>query len=154
MAAALLGRYLARSGYQSTIKIFSAGLIENPQEKSDERAKLAAEELGVSLASHRPMRLTPGLIEAADVIFLMDRINEARIVAAYPKVKGKIFFLGSVSADQRSAIEIRDPGAGDLRAVRRCYLKLDTHVRRLASLLISSQLGRNVQTVGSIAEAR
>jgi predicted ATP-grasp superfamily ATP-dependent carboligase/protein-tyrosine-phosphatase len=141
MAAALLRKYLARSNCQTGLEVFSAGLIQNVQEQSDERAKAAAHEFGISLDDHRPGRLTPMLILGADVIFLMDRFNEARMLAAYPEARTKMFLLGSLNNDRTGypGVEIQDPGLGDVADVRRCYLRLDIHVRKLAEMLLSSR---------------
>jgi predicted ATP-grasp superfamily ATP-dependent carboligase/protein-tyrosine-phosphatase len=152
MAAALLRKHLAYSGCEAGIEVFSAGLTQDPQEQPDKRAKLAAEEFGISLARHCPVRLTSELIESADVIFLMDRLNEARMFTAYPEAKSKMFLLGSLNVGESGgpAVEICDPGLGDIAEVRRCYLELDVHVRKLANMLLSSgtdrkSLGRPLQ---------
>ncbi len=79
------------------------------------------------------------LILGADVIFLMDRFNEARMLAAYPEARTKMFLLGSLNNDRTGypGVEIQDPGLGDVADVRRCYLRLDIHVRKLAEMLLN-----------------
>jgi protein-tyrosine-phosphatase/predicted ATP-grasp superfamily ATP-dependent carboligase len=146
MAVALLNRHLARSRFEARFEVLSAGLIERPQEQSDESALRAAAELGISLAQHRPRQLTPKLIETADIIFLMDRLNEARMLAAHPEAKSKMFLLGSLNVNGKrgAALEIQDPGVGDIGKVRRCYSELDIHVRTLANMLVRSQIDGNL----------
>jgi protein-tyrosine-phosphatase len=139
----LLRKYLG-PGYEREVEIVSAGLVEQLQQKADQRAKAAAEELDISLDHHRPQKLTPHLVESADVIFLMDRLNEARILAEYPGVERKTFLLGSVDDDgRRRSVEICDPGLGGLAEVRSCYLQLDTRVRKLADMLVSTLVDRD-----------
>jgi len=137
---------LARSRFEARFEVLSAGLIERPQEQSDESALRAAAELGISLAQHRPRQLTPKLIETADIIFLMDRLNEARMLAAHPEAKSKMFLLGSLNVNGKrgAALEIQDPGVGDIGKVRRCYSELDIHVRTLANMLVRSQIDGNL----------
>jgi protein-tyrosine-phosphatase/predicted ATP-grasp superfamily ATP-dependent carboligase len=146
MAAALLRRHLARSKLEPGIEVFSAGLIEHPQEQSDERAKEAAADLGISLAHHHPERLTAGLIEEADIIFVMDRFNEARMLAAHPAAKSKMFLLASLNVNgHRGPLEIRDPSLGDVAKVRRCYSELEIHVQKLADMLVRTRMDGSVQ---------
>ena len=138
MAEALLRKYLAGSNCHSRISVCSAGLVDEPKGRADERARIVAKEFGVSLDDHRPQRLSPELIERADVIFLMDRINEARIRVSNPAAAKKAFYLGAYTSGHRR-VEIPDPNLGTLADVRFCYHTLDLHARRLADSIQHSQ---------------
>jgi protein-tyrosine-phosphatase len=143
MAAALLRRYLAYSRYGCDIEVLSGGLIEHLQEQVDERAIAAAEEMGIRLSAHRPTRVTAEVIERADIIFLMDRLNEVRMLTVHPQAKDKMLLLGSLGSGRngRRPVEIRDPGNGSLDHIRRCYLQLDNEVRKLSEMLLRSKYG-------------
>jgi protein-tyrosine-phosphatase/predicted ATP-grasp superfamily ATP-dependent carboligase len=137
MAAALLRRSLASADGSARIEVLSAGLIEKPQTQPDSRAIEAANELGISLDRHRPQGLTQQLVADADVILVMDRLNEARMLAAYPDATAKMFLLGSLSNESTNYVsaEISDPGLGDIDEVRRCYRVLEVQIQILADML-------------------
>ena len=139
MAEALLRKYLQASSGQPTIDVASAGLTDQPQERADSRSRAIASEFGVSLESHRPQRLTSELVDQADLIFIMDYFNEARMLVSFGAAKDKVFYLGAFGQERGSRNpEVPDPNLGTLEDVRRCYSGLDEQVRRLATALEAS----------------
>jgi protein-tyrosine-phosphatase len=93
----------------------------------------------VSLEAHRPQRLTQELIDRADLIFIMDYFNEARMLVSFPTAKEKVFYLSTLTRRRGSRNpEIPDPNLGTVDDVRRCYRVLDSHVGELANALKQS----------------
>jgi protein-tyrosine phosphatase len=130
MAAALLAGALAGTERQPTIA--SAGLHAKPYGPADDRGCRAAVELGCSLERHESRMITSEMVEQADVIFVMDRLNEAKLLGRFPYAKGKVRLLGACEPDARQ-LDITDPYDGDLEDVRRCYERLARCVRHLAT---------------------
>lgn len=143
MAAELLRKHLARPGLQKTVSVSSAGLIASPEQHADYRARIVAGEFGVSLDDHRPRQLTAELIEQADVILVMDYVNEAVLRGSYPDAKSKMFFFGACTDGSEPAgdIEIPDPSLGTLDDVRRSYQRIDIHAKMLADALLANHDG-------------
>jgi protein-tyrosine-phosphatase len=139
MAEAMLRKYLLHSPDRPAIGVASAGLTDQPQERADSRSRAIAGEFGVSLEAHRPQRLTQELIDRADLIFIMDYFNEARMLVSFPAAKDKVFYL-STFGQQRGTRnpEVPDPNLGTVEDVRRCYRGLDLHVEKLANALSRS----------------
>ena len=153
LVEALLRKYLAGSANTARLSVCSAGLIDHPEERADERGRIVAREFGVSLDDHKPRRVTPKLLEEADVIFIMDHLNEARIRVSYPNVTGKTFYLGAYSPGLQNSrcIEVFDPDRGTLADIRRCYRQLDLLARTLVQVLRGGQSEQQMphQPVGS-----
>jgi sugar transferase (PEP-CTERM/EpsH1 system associated) len=142
MAAALARRCLSDLG-AGEIAVLSAGLHAELGRGADGRARMAAGEFGVSLDGHRARPLTRDLVRRADLIFAMDTLNQAEILARYPEAAGKVFLLGAgASARRGRPAEIADPFAGDLDDVRRCYRLVEAGVQRLAGRVARSMRGR------------
>lgn len=138
IAAAMLRQYLPEPERRAFC-IASAGLHANPEGGADARAVLLAREFGISLDDHCPQRLTPELVEQADVIFVMDYRNEAQLLARYPEARHKVFLLGTLTQQRRlSQSEIMDPYNGDTADVRSCYESLQPHIRSLVGCLSST----------------
>ena len=136
MAEAMLRKYLQQSSGRPAIDVASAGLTDQPQERADSRSRAIAGEFGVSLEAHRPQRLTQELIDWADLIFIMDYFNEARMLVSFPTAKHKVFYLSTLSRRRGSRNpEVPDPNLGTVDDVRHCYRALDSHVATLANAL-------------------
>jgi protein-tyrosine phosphatase len=135
MAAALLTKLLTE-GDCPEIAISSAGLRATPKKPADERARIAAIDFGVPLGSHRAQLFTEALGDRADAIFVMDFKNEAQLLSRCPRLRRKVFLLGSLTAGDGSCpVEIRDPYEGTLDDARACYQRLERQVRELARRL-------------------
>jgi protein-tyrosine-phosphatase len=132
MAAALLAQALAASDRQLTIT--SAGLHAKPYGGADERGRSAAVEFGCSLERHESQMVSKEMIDCADVVFVMDRLNEAKLLGRFPHAKDKVRLLGAYDAEA-TRLDITDPYEGELEDVRRCYERLARCVRRLATVL-------------------
>jgi protein-tyrosine-phosphatase/predicted ATP-grasp superfamily ATP-dependent carboligase len=139
MGEALLRKYLKSLPGQPAIDVASAGLTDQPQERADSRSRAIAGEFGVSLEHHRPQRLTPQLIDQADLILIMDYFNEARMLVSFGAARAKVFYLGAFGRENGSRKpQVPDPNLGTLDDVRRCYQALDLQVRKLATALAES----------------
>ena len=154
LAEALLRKHMGALNFQPMLRVSSAGFIYN--ERTDERAKLIATEFGVSLDDGKPQRLTPKMIAQADLILVMDRLNEARLLTLYPAAKQKAFFLTACSDRQRRprSVEIPDPFLGTLNDVRQCCQTLDLHVRKLAEILRAGRAPLNKASAREVLQAR
>jgi len=75
-------------------------------------------------------------VDAADVVIVMDFLNEAELLARFPQAKGKVFLLGEFDRECRSSgLEIPDPYRGDLETVRASYVAVARAVARLAAVV-------------------
>jgi len=118
MAAELLRKHLDESCHNN-IAIVSAGLYAKPGRGADTRAIVVAKEFGISLESHRVQQLTKELIDRADLIFVMDFLNETKLLATYPHAKHKTVMLGGFGLKTNTnPIEIPDPYNSDVSSIR------------------------------------
>jgi protein-tyrosine phosphatase len=109
-------------------------LSAKPGREADARAVAAGRALGVDLESHRAQPLTQALIDEADIIFIMDRLNEAKLLARFPTARGKLRRLGALAKDGRSDL-IEDPYAHDTTHVAAAAMRIDRATAALAALL-------------------
>jgi len=153
MAEALLKRHLQDVG-RWPMAIASAGLHAKPGRGVDERALVAARELGISLDEHRSRQLAPELVAGADLIFVMDYQNEARLLNRFPAASHKVYMLGGRPEDRRAhGVQIPDPYQGSLEDVRRCYRILGTRICDLVAGLTRSEAARGSRATVDVAAA-
>jgi predicted ATP-grasp superfamily ATP-dependent carboligase/protein-tyrosine-phosphatase len=135
LAAASLKQYLSVLD-RNKVHVTSAGLSAVPGRSADQRACQVARETGISLDEHRAQLLTDALMNQADLVFVMDRVLEARLLAAYPRMASKVFLLGNGKEDgNQGSDEIADPYHGDLADVRGCYRLVASRLSQLAPLI-------------------
>jgi protein-tyrosine phosphatase len=133
LAEGLYRRHSAELGTVH-VRVRSAGLSAKPGREADARAVAAGRALGVDLESHRAQPLTQALIDEADIIFIMDRLNEAKLLARFPTARGKLRRLGALAKDGRSDL-IEDPYAHDTTHVAAAAMRIDRATAALAALL-------------------
>jgi len=130
MAAVLFARDLA-AHLRDRISVRSAGLHAVPGRQADARGREVAAELGISLEAHRTRLLTAELVESSDAIFVMDYLNEAKLLARFPHAELKVFLLGAFGDPRDASLVIPDPYTGSLSDVRQCYETLSHRVHAL-----------------------
>ncbi|PYX39192.1 MAG: hypothetical protein DMG75_01650 [Acidobacteria bacterium] len=151
MAEAMFKRALFQRNQDEGIHVLSAGLHATPGREAHPWAQLASEEIGISLTEHRAQRLTPEMVERADVIFAMDFLNKAELLALYPAAKNKIFMLSAYADRPLRYREIPDPYTGNLQVTRECYAVLRICIQRLAEGLISQQAGSTLRSESAVS---
>ncbi len=130
----------ARAGLQSV----SAGLNAKPGRAADARAIRVAGESGVSLAEHKACPLTTKMIDDADVVFVMDGINEARLLHRFPQARRKTVLLGAFAPQRQVEDEIADPYNEDENAIRQCYAVISGCVTQVSKCLGLAEKSRKV----------
>ena len=111
------------------VDVVLSRVARKPGKPADPRAVRLAPTFGVSLATHRATLLDAELIDSTDAIFVMDRINEAKLLAAFPQAAAKLHLLNAPD-------EIPDPYTGTVDNVcGLCYEQLAKCVRKVAAQL-------------------
>jgi protein-tyrosine-phosphatase/predicted ATP-grasp superfamily ATP-dependent carboligase len=126
------------------VSVRSAGLDAINGRQADRRAVRIAPEFGVTLEQHMATRLTEDLVRQADIIFVMDGLNEAQLLHRFPEAAHKVQMLGAYAPSRLCGYEIPDPFTGSEQDVRECYRTLAACVADVAA-----QLGRRSVPVQS-----
>lgn len=142
MAEALFAREVSRSR-NGAFRFRSAGLETHPGLPAPEEARTAATEQGISLADHRTTLLTTEIVDAADVIVVMDYENEATLLARFPSARGKVVMLGAFDPRADSpGPAVADPYGKGLPVVKACYDRLGRAVAQLHADLVHHSFAR------------
>ena len=129
LAAALTRQHGLEQGLRID-RVRSAGLSAKPGREADPRAVAAGRTLGVDLTAHRAQPLTREMVDEAAVIFVMDRLNEARLLARFPDASGRLRRLGALALVDGSDV-IADPYVLDAAAVTAAAERIDRATREL-----------------------
>jgi protein-tyrosine phosphatase len=126
--AGLLARRQLDALGRSDVLSVSAGIRTTQAKRSPREACEAAAAYGLELESHRPLQLTDQLMDAADMVIVMEVGQLAQLRSAYPKHHGRIFLLSLLDAQASRAYErdnIEDPFGRPLAAFHHCYGRIN-----------------------------
>ncbi len=108
MAEELLKKRLVEQGRRD-IEVLSAGVMmaEGLGPTEETQALLAGE--GIDVSQHRSQRVTKELIKKSDLILVMERMHEERILELAPEVKIRVFLLKEFAKIKDNGQGIEDP---------------------------------------------
>jgi protein-tyrosine-phosphatase len=134
-AEALLRQAVEAGRLPARHRISSAGVHAWPGKSADARGVRAARELGTDLTRHRARLLDHATVESADLLLVMDRLNEAELLSRHPGAAHKVVLLGEFDPARPGDPVIADPYMGDLEEVRRSYMRVASAVDGLVRTL-------------------
>jgi protein-tyrosine-phosphatase len=138
VAAACFRRLAAHTGEQAPrFVVESAGLFARAGRSTDARALEVAETMGLSLREHSASPLTAEVVNDADLIVLMDEMNEAVCLSRFPHAEDKVVMLGAFGRLPGEPTEIDDPYMGNLDTVRSCFGRVERAAQGLWSALLN-----------------
>ena len=139
LAEAILTQQLDRTADGFKLVVRSAGLHAVLGTPADSRMQRAAQGIGTSLERHRASPLSLEHLRKSDLIFVMDRLNEAELLARAPFAESKLFLLGELHPSSEHGVEIPDPFSDDDVAAEMCAQRISCCVATLTSVLAAQQ---------------
>ena len=134
MAEAYLKKILSKEN-RTDIEISSAGMmaLEGMGASLETRQVLAEEDIDVG--AHRSRRITKELVDCADIILVMEKIHEERILQMAPEVKNRLFLLKEFAKINDSNLNITDPIGGSLELYREIFFTIKESIERISKII-------------------
>lgn len=134
MAAGILRIQLAKR-HAPPIEASSAGIMASEGREAEPLAVSIARHNGVDLSHHRSAMLTRTLLESADLILTMERMQLQYVRGMIPHQKDKVFLL---KAFGRRSVEgdVDDPMSRDVEAYEDCFATLQMEINRILPHII------------------
>jgi glycosyltransferase involved in cell wall biosynthesis/protein-tyrosine-phosphatase len=126
----------------SPVSIASAGLEAVQGRAADPMALRIANARGIDLNGHTASRLTPELVAASDVIFVMEADHVVTMRRRFPEAAGRIFLLTCLAPG--ISLDIADPFDGAASQFHACF----DQISRAASPIIRALRERAPDTFG------
>jgi L-threonylcarbamoyladenylate synthase len=134
MAESLLKKRLEEEGRRD-IEVLSAGLMMadglGPTEET--RQLLAAE--GMDVSRHRSQRITKELIKKSDLILVMERMHEERVLELAPEAKIRVFLLKEFAKINDDELGIEDPIGRSEEVYASTYGTIKEAVERIVKII-------------------
>src|ERR1019366_2392065 len=116
-------------------RIASAGVHAWPGKSADATGVAVARELGIDLARHRAKMLDDAMVDSAELLLVMDRLNEAELVSRYPRAGRRVVLLGEFDRARSRDPAIADPYMRGPDAVRESFQRIAAAVDGLVRTL-------------------
>lgn len=123
----------ALSDASPATEVVSAGFI-GPDRRSPAAARQVADERGLDLSEHLSRSLSDELLDASDLIFVMDPVQQRALRRRTDR--DDVFILGDLDPVWAGRRTIRDPVEQPPEVFEEVYERIDRCVERLTPLLI------------------
>ena len=134
VAAALLARALPAPG----VEIRSAGFI-GPNRPPPAEAVAAASRHGVDLSEHRSRLLTADLVRAADLIIVMDPVQQRTVRERFGRRSREVLVLGDLDPAPVETRTIRDPVEQSRDVFDQVYERIARCVREFGRVVVGAR---------------
>lgn len=124
--AEILARRLLDRAAPGGFAVSSAGTNADAGGRASDGARLVAGENGLELERFRSGRLTPELLEAADLVLVMEPAHRSKVLSIQPLADTKTMLLGELSGANGPDAAVADPFGGPPAAYRTTFDRLET----------------------------
>ncbi|MBU4346835.1 MAG: threonylcarbamoyl-AMP synthase [Candidatus Omnitrophica bacterium] len=108
MAKAILEKKL-KERKRDDIEVLSAGIMMLDGLGASEQTEKILEREGIDVSMHHSQGVSQKMIKEADIILVMERSQEARILEISPEVKNRLFLLKEFAKIRDNDLDIADP---------------------------------------------
>ena len=137
MAAGLMRQLLNRARID-TVSAESAGVFAIEGMSPTRETQRVLQDIGVDCSDHRARMLTPEMIQAADLVFVMERFQAEEVLQRLPSAKDKVHLLKPYGLTQRDAVvnpNIPDPIGKPLEVYEVCFAEIREAIERVVKSL-------------------
>lgn len=134
MAKGLLENKLKEMG-RGDVEVLSAGIaIIGGYKATQETIELMNKE-GIDVSGHYTQRITLEMIKKSDIILVMERMHEERIIQLTPAVKNRVFLLKEFAKIEDSNLDIADPMGKPPVVYEQVFYTIKEAIERVAKII-------------------
>lgn len=121
------------------IEVISAGVAAMSGMYATHEAVKVMADAGVDISGHFARNLTDEMIKKADLILVMEKQHQEKILQRAPQAKGKVYLLKEFGQDNNSSqqedLDIPDPIGKPLEFYQKCFTIIKEEIERIVRLL-------------------
>jgi len=134
MAEALLRKELMEKK-RTDVEVLSAGVMFLAGFGATEATKQMCLAEGIDVSAHRSQRVTREMINGSDIILVMERSHEERILQISPGAKNRVFLLKEFAKIKDNNLDIGDPIGRSLEFYKETFGIIKTAVERIIEII-------------------
>ena len=112
-----------------TFDVSSAGTHAEDGGGASSGALEVAREHGLDLEGFQGRRLTPELLDSADLVLVMEPAHRSLVLDIHPRADTKTLLLGELAGLAGREAAVPDPYGGPVESYRRTFQRLDSFIR-------------------------
>jgi len=134
MAKALLDKKLKEKG-RSDVEVLSAGIISLGGVGATGETKELLKEEGIDVSGHASQKVSKEMVKKSDIILVMDKSQEERILQLAPEIKNRVFLLKEFAKIDDADLDITDPIGKSLDFYRQIFEVIKGAVERVSNII-------------------
>lgn len=134
MAEACLKEVL-REQKRTDVEVVSAGVMMMGGFTATEATREVLRKNGMDVSSHRSQRITRAIVTMADMIVVMERFHEERILQIAPQVKNRLFLLKEFAGSTDNDLDLPDPIGRSGEFYEAVFAVIKKAVHKIASII-------------------
>jgi len=134
MAEALLKQRLEKAG-RGDVEVLSAGITMFSGMGATEATREVLSSEGIDVSRHRSQMVTPEMIKKSDLILVMEKLHEQRILQIAPEAKNRVFLLKEFAKIDDNDLNITDPIGGSMELYQQTFSVIKQAVERIIEII-------------------
>jgi tRNA threonylcarbamoyl adenosine modification protein (Sua5/YciO/YrdC/YwlC family) len=134
MAEGYLKEKLAQRG-RGDIEVSSCGIVALAGMRPTEAAVAIMQLQGIDISRHTARRLSPEFIKAADLVLVMERSQEEKVLEMAPQAKNRVFLLKEFAKIDTTCLDIEDPLGGTKEAYGQVFAVIKEAIERIVEII-------------------
>ncbi|MFA4889913.1 MAG: L-threonylcarbamoyladenylate synthase [Candidatus Omnitrophota bacterium] len=134
MAEAWLKKNLKEKNRQD-VEVSSAGILSSEATLASRSTIEILSREGMDVSGHRGQAVTIDLLKITDLILVMEKIHENRILELAPEVKNRVFLLKEFAKINDSNLDIGDPIGGSEEVYQGTFKVIKAAIERVAEII-------------------
>ena len=134
MAKAFLEKRLKQEN-RNDIKVLSAGIAGIPNLGASSATKQILQKEGINVERHESRKVDSLMIKESDIILVMEKMHEERVLELVPQAKTRVFLLKEFAKIEDSSLDIEDPIGRTIEFHERVFSIIKEAINRVIRLL-------------------
>jgi tRNA threonylcarbamoyl adenosine modification protein (Sua5/YciO/YrdC/YwlC family) len=134
MAKALLEKILKEKN-RMDVRVLSAGIMMMTGLGASQETIEVIRREGIDVSGHRSQRITADMIKRSDLILIMEKLHEEKILEMAPEAKNRLFLLKEFAKIDVNNLDIPDPIGRTLEFYEKTFAIIKEAVERVAQII-------------------
>jgi len=134
MAKGLLEKKM-REKKRTDVEVLSAGIMMGEGISATEETRNLMKAAGIDVSGHHSQGINKDIIRKSDIILVMERFHEQRLLQMVPEAKNRVFLLKEFAKINDNNLDIEDPIGKDEVFYRQTFAVIKEAIDRVSEII-------------------
>ncbi|MFH1679005.1 MAG: L-threonylcarbamoyladenylate synthase [Candidatus Omnitrophota bacterium] len=126
---------LVKESNRDDIEVISAGILDLPNLGVSSDTREVLEKNGIVVEGHNSSRVNRLMINKSNIILVMEKMQEERILELAPEAKTRLFLLKEFSGVEDNSLDIDDPIGRSIEFHEKTFVLIKEAIDRLVKII-------------------